>query len=681
MVSLATPVGAMRPPPTPLSQRPTLGLKRDSSFLDTDDEHALSSTTKKLKVAFSPNVDTRIIDDWSEKSFDLVKEEVRTAIERHLAPVERRDETQYTRLVQVLSQDAASSEAASAKLIKKYLLALEARVSVLGECGKLVMAVLDISWLGRDETFVALYLRFMGALASAQSKYQPAIMEKLVSHFAKLPASTGRLPEEMPVPRTKMFARLHMAISSILQRTPSTAISLARVLKLEYPTDLETTRSYIQYQRHLLRVTDYVPELKAEILALIVQRLVSIDVQIQQDLEDLEEEAEERLLQRPSSKDGNDEAEESDDSDVDSVSSSEETSTEQEQRLKELRLKVAKMDATLDLLFDYYTPFIEDGEDNDKNPAYLQLLSHFSTFILPNRTRHAQFLLFHFAQTSTSHIEDFSQQCINLAFGSGNSNHRFTALAYLSSFFARGSHIPAPSVKKLVKILCTSLDGMRHRYEPACRGPDRRTYSLYYAVSQALLYIFCFRWRDLVVRASADGDLSEDDMLAEGQDLAWLPGLKECLQGNIYCRMNPLKVCSPAIVGEFAKIAHHLRFLYVFPKLEVNKRLRLGQASSYYGSGVGGMDVGRRETAWDRKAGEAHHQLEAYFPFDPYHLPKSRHWVADDYNEWKSPAGMRRDDDENETYSESDSEYESDEESVPDELGEALVPDAVSVSS
>ena len=84
----------MPPPLTPL-KRPTIGLKRDSEYLDTDDEAALSSSTKKLRVAFDPNVDVRILDDYSDKSFDLVKEEVRQSIERHIAPGDKKDDAQY----------------------------------------------------------------------------------------------------------------------------------------------------------------------------------------------------------------------------------------------------------------------------------------------------------------------------------------------------------------------------------------------------------------------------------------------------------------------------------------------------------------------------------------------------------------------------------------------------------
>jgi RNA polymerase I-specific transcription initiation factor RRN3 len=674
MVSLAAaaPPGAMGPPPTPkaMPPRPTMGLKRDSSYLDTDDE--VSTATKRLKVAFSPNVDIKILDEsWNEKSFELVKEEVRVSIERH---ADLKHDVQYTKLVALLGQDAFDGDAPSGKLLRKYLLALEARVNSLGDCGKLVIAVLDLAWLGRDEVFVGLYVRFLVSLASAQSKYIPAILERLVSQFAKLPASLGRLPGEESVSRAQMFVRLHMAVKTLLRQVPSASGVLTKSMKVDFPNDLATTRSYIQYQKQLLRLAEYAKELKSEVLALIMQRLVGVDVQIQQDLEDLEDESEERLLQRPSSKDGDNEVEDSDDSDSDS--SSEETSTEDEQRLKELRLKVAKMDGTLDLLFEYYAPLIQDGSD----PEY----------ILPNRTRHAQFLLFHFAQTSEEHTTLFTRRCGELAFVNGMPAQRITAIAYLASFIARASHISSHSVRDVVCALSEYLDAIRKRAEPDCRGPDRRSYAIYYAVAQALLYIFCFRWRDLVIGSAnpeLDGDdYNADDILAEHRDLAWLAGLKETLSRNIFSRLNPLKVCSPAIVAEFANIARHVRLVEVLSLLESNKRLRLGQTSGYYGTGGRhAIDIGRRETAWDRKTGEAHHQLEAYFPFDPYHLPKSKHWVEGDYNEWKLPRGMRQDDEEDYSDDDSDdgseSDYDSDDSVLEQIEGNAAFVDSASTSS
>ncbi|GAB7363556.1 hypothetical protein MBLNU230_g3823t1 [Neophaeotheca triangularis] len=680
MVSLASPAGAMQPPAIPQSQRPTIGMKRDSSYLDSDnggdDDNSSVSTLKRRKVAFDPDINVRFMEDWDVKSMALVREEVRTGIERHLAGGELRDDTQYTKLVQLLQQEngADNTGRAGGKLMKRYLLALESRVSMLGECGKLADAALNLNWLGRDETFATLWTKFAIALVSSHSKYLFDVMDRLVGCFARLPASLGRLPGEESVSRQHMYTRLHTTIQTILKHIPSASSGLVRAIRYEFPNNSATSRTYLQYQRHLLRMAEYAPELKAEVLALIVQRVADVDAHIQEDIEDLEDEAEEQLLQRPSSKDGD--AEDSDESDDDSMSESEFTTSEEELRLKEIRLKVAKMDGTLDLLFEYYTPLIRDGSGPRDNKAFQQLMSHFTTFILPRRSRHTQFLIFHFAQTTPTHSAYFARHCMELAFTQTKSPViRLTACAYVASFVARGTHLPTRTVRDLWHLMADYLNSMRSNYERSCRGPDKRSFPLYYAVTQALLYIFCFRWRDLVTTPLNPSDSNDnenetyDDLLETGHDLTFLPSVKETLTLNIYSPLNPLKVCSPPIVSEFAKLAHHLRFLYIYPLLETNKRVRFALTSSYYGnsSGIGGLDVGRRETAMDRKSGEEHLKLEAYFPFDPYHLPVSKRWVQGEYNEWVLPRGLRGED---EDESEDDGESEVDEEEGEEGISE-----------
>ena len=392
------------------------------------------------------------------------------------------------------------------------------------------------------------------------------------------------------------------------------------------------------------------------------------------------DEAEDQLLQTEGSRPWSSET--LDDSDEESASESEITMTEDEQRLRDLRGKIRKMDQTLDLLFTHYSPIVTAESPPETNEAWLQLMSHFGNFVLPNRCRHTQFLLFHFAQMSPTHVSLFVKRCLQLAFQEGSSsNHRLVACAYVASFTARGAHISPDSVREIFEILCHYLDCMRQKYDVNCQGPNRRSYSLYYAVAQAVLYIFCFRWRDLVLEIAdddpEDGLLSVEDALVEGRELVWLSGIKEILHKSIYSRLNPLKVCSQSIVTEFAKIAHHLRFIYVFPLLETNKRLRLGATVPYY-SGVQGLDIGRRESAWDRKTGEMHHQLEAYFPFDPYNLPRSKRWVAGDYNEWKLPPGMRMEGDDHCDSDDGSEDSESDNDSLLADGGElAAVPELV----
>lgn len=484
------------------------------------------------------------------------------------------------------------------------------------------------------------------------------------------------------------MTRLHNALRYLLRLIPSASSALSESLRGAFPNHHTASRqSYVGFVKNLLRITEYTPELKADILTLVTERLVKIDVEVQEEIDDLEDDIEERLVlggedAAAAAAKLNDAALDSDgyDSDADSVSSSEFSTTPEEQQLRALRDTVAKLDAVLDLLFAHYTPTFANGTSFEVNDAFEHLISQFSTFVLPTyRSRHTQFLIFHFAQLSAAYSERFATVLAQMALGRGvASNGAVSASAYLASFIARGARISKPLIRDIFILLANNLDQMRRLADPTCRGPDLRRYSLFYATAQALLYIFCFRWRDFIVVADDDTDLDNYDVYEEGEP-NWMPGIKEILTQAIYSKLNPLKVCSPAIVGQFASIANHLRFLYVIPLIETNKRLRL---SSYRtmtslpsgGGGVSEMGAGRRENSLSNRNGEAHHQLDAFFPFDPYQLPKSKRWLEGDYMVWKGVPGMQDDAEDDESdVSESDEEEEDGDDQDVD--------DVVSVSS
>jgi RNA polymerase I-specific transcription initiation factor RRN3 len=187
---------------------PQKSLKRDASHLSspppTDsannsssaNNNSSSSQNKRLRVAFDDKVDVRIMDDWTAKPLDLVKDEVRSALEGHLRSGAEKDDSAYEQLrmvfVSAQSNDSSNaavssynSEAPSTALLKKYLVALSGRVSELKACGKLVHAVLDVNWLGRDDGFVALYVRFLGTLGSAVPGFLRTLLDRLVGHFVE----------------------------------------------------------------------------------------------------------------------------------------------------------------------------------------------------------------------------------------------------------------------------------------------------------------------------------------------------------------------------------------------------------------------------------------------------------------------------------------------------------------
>ena len=659
-----------------------MSLKRDSSHLSSPSSHdsILAQKAKRVKVEFNDNVDVRVMDDYDSKPFELVREEVRSAIEGHLRPSDTKDDTVYEQLRQVFAsaavgaddspsrrRDVRTDEKPSSVLLKKYVVALLGRVRDLKECPRLVYSILDINWFGREESFVLQYRRFLGALGSAIPGFVKAIMERIVRHFTELPSSLGRVPGDPTISRRQMLDRLHSVLEYLLRLIPSASGDLAVVLRSEFPNHRTATRrAYISYVTNLFKIAAFTPELKGDILTLTLERIVKIDVEVQEELDDLEEDVDEGIMGGPGKTSSclEDEDDDSNDSDAESTSSTELSTSLEQQRLEALRDTVAKLDAVLDLLFDHYTTTFTSGNKFESLDSFDHLLSQFSTFVMPTyRSRHTQFLVFHFAQVDRMLTERFVGHCVQIILGRNiPSNTAISAAAYLASFIARGARVPKYLVREVVMILTEHLSQLRRAYELTCRGPDLGRYSVYYAISQAILYIFCFRWRDLIKVSAYDDaiDLDDYDVFASGEP-AWVPGFKENLNQSIYTRLNPLKVCSPTIVHQFAAIASHLRFMFVYPLLEMNKKIRLSSYRSY--PTTGSVSAGRRETALSAKAGEEHHQLDAFFPFDPYQLSKSKRWLQGDYNEWKGVPGMKQaDDDDDEDDDDDDgSEVDSDE--------------------
>ncbi|ELR05045.1 hypothetical protein VC83_05072 [Pseudogymnoascus destructans] len=653
------PSGSSASKPTPtktLLRKSALAGKRkldDAGLdLDGDDISASMNPAKRSRmVTFNPLVQEQLFTSSPEAPTDLydVRRLVRKALDEHNRA--GGDDCRYDGLKEVFSTKNRPQGKAETDLMRAHLLALTNCVSLLGKNSSgLVRAVLESEWVGRDEPYVRAYVNFLSNLASAQGAYVGTVLSMLVEKFSTLRISNGRLDDCPIVHRTQLSARVHTALKYLLRLIPSASGTLAPILAAKFPFSDESKKAHMAYINNLIKIIDYAPELKSDIFALITERLVKIDVQMQIDLDDDVAAAVVQSVSNRSDLTGEDDSE-ADDSDSDSDASDDSLDDEQN-RVKAMHENVEKMDAILDTLFELYTPHFEDPLSSSAISTFDTLLSHFRNIILPTyRSRHTQFLLFHFAQTSEHLIDTFAGECVDLAFKSGRpAVLKQSAAAYLASFVSRGANVLPHVVRDVFDYIGTNLDLIRSENELSCRGPDLQRYSTFYATTQALLYIFCFRWRDLVVSPSAEeGEIDEEDFV--GRDLEWRAGVKELLDRTIYSKLNPLKICAPSIVEEFAKIAHHLRFMYVYPLLATNKRIRLSQFALGAGNASSGLlrDSGfSTGVATEDGEEESWHQLVAYFPFDPYQLPKSRRWVENDYVAWRGVPGLRQDEEEEE---------------------------------
>ncbi|KAI2710210.1 hypothetical protein CBS147332_5911 [Penicillium roqueforti] len=609
-----------------------LPLSPSSSQAD-DATEALPPTKKRPRVQFDQDV--KIYEDTSsEKSLTFIREEMRRAIHRHVTMSESEG---YDRIKGMFSADPTKQdddsllayESPTHTSLKNHLLGLISHVASLDRsCSGLVHAIINSEWLGRDESYVKLYIRFLGNLAAAQGTFLGPVLKMLATNLGSIPRRRGRLPGYAVVTPSEMHTRVHMAMRHVLRLIPAGSGSLSPILSAQFPFDTDPASANIAYTRNLIHIITYAPELQSDILALITEKLVKVDVEIQVDMEDFEEEVGDEFLH---------EIDDSDDDDDASVSS-EDSEEDDMKGPKKIKDNILKVDGMIDILFEYFSPPFTSGTLDDKENALDLLLSHFQTIILPTyRSRHSQFLLFHFSQASPVLVDRFAATFVQLIFNKLQPNIlRQSAAAYLASFVARGAHISGEVVRDVFDLLLTHLNSLRMDYEDSCRGPDLRRYGPFYSTAQALLYIFCFRWRDLTT-AAVDGDTAAQvDELEPGQ-IAFPPNIKEFLHKCIYSRLNPLKVCSPAIVAEFARIANHFQFLYVYPLLETNKRIRVTAFRSISNlSDPRFNHVGREIRAGDHLG----YQLDAYFPFDPYQLPRSRRWLEGDYVEWRGIPGL-----------------------------------------
>ena len=103
-----------------------------------------------------------------------------------------------------------------------------------------------------------------------------------------------------------------------------------------------------------------------------------------------------------------------------------------------------------------------------------------------------------------------------------------------------------------------------------------------------------------------------------------------------------IQVCSPNVVMQFARVAQATDFVYCYTILETNKRadISLSAASIKPGNQASRESLSTSMTILHTKVlcEPVNAELNTFFPFDPYRLPKSNAFIQDVYREWSSVA-------------------------------------------
>jgi len=123
---------------------------------------------------------------------------------------------------------------------------------------------------------------------------------------------------------------------------------------------------------------------------------------------------------------------------------------------------------------------------------------------------------------------------------------RSSAVSYIGSYMSRAAYFQPHSIRTgihymvnwCLKYIKTPTDKQKKRYEPYPNKKKEslvlfpRDHTLFYTTVQNILYLFCFRWKDLLTDA--------EGVLKHGSFPVELSGLDRIINS----KFQPLKACS-----------------------------------------------------------------------------------------------------------------------------------------
>ncbi|GME89030.1 binding protein [[Candida] boidinii] len=519
-----------------------------------------------------------------------------------------------------------------------------------------------------NQKFVKVYTTFLSVLVSGIPKFWNDVTDKLIKDFGK--------KSNLPI--------IHDTLNYIIGIMPTSVNSLPALLSKNFPHKQTSKYELTNYVKNLLELTKYCEEVRTPVWSIIMDNCIKLDVELQNELDEIddedlnealdkeendqevnesEEEEEEEEVAESEDDDSEDEAdaekyanddttanysdEGEDDEDEDEEDEINLTTIEGEEEYDVELQKVSdlsgKLDSILSILMkctsEKFTT--ENLESGNGVGLFNTLLSLFKSHVLPTHyTRCIQYLLFHAAQQKRELTETFLFMLIDSVFDQSEmTSNRIKAMQYISSFIARAKTIEKDQLLAVISFFinwCESFINQRESEINDGRGGMER-FKMLYSVFQGLLYIVCFRYEEL--KTNNEWDLSLDRFF----------------QRIIISKFNPLKYCNETVVLIFARISQQTDLCYCFSIIEQNKRERLSgikgprntperkrssspvssKTSSSSSSSSVSMSI-TTSTSHSFSSKQEFLDLEAYFPFDPLMLKKSKKIINENYIEWTS---------------------------------------------
>lgn len=453
-----------------------------------------------------------------------------------------------------------------------------------------VEALLSIRWNDRSNEIVTKYQSFLVNLLAAHNYHCRIVIDHLISLF--MPNTNEEdWPDGVPTEDDcKKCINVHSVINAVLQIVPMSGEMFLKALKSRYPLHHRGVHVNEYYLHNILWVLNYKPSFRVDLFQSIISRLILIDVNAPREFIEKVYEDEEDLFT------------------MDDTKSVKTVCTENGQNANSVLINT--LDVSLNRFFNYMLTECLDPQNGELNwdktkDFYRDLLVIFEEVILPTYDCHhvqfCMFLLCSFKPTLAQGFLDFLWKKVidpNVP-----AVIRRTCVAYIAGLLARALYIDIPTLKSVLQQLTnwihtyiSTQDGLE------CVNSDLRTHSVFYSMCQALFYTVTFRHKELVKNKKG---------------MIFLESLN--LTKIVTSRLNPLRVCQPAVVQNFAAFTRNYQLAYCYSIIEHNSRNTM---PTIYQDENGAVSI-------------SNCILDGLFPFDPFVLRRSREHIQSLYREYE----------------------------------------------
>ncbi|XP_035213526.1 RNA polymerase I-specific transcription initiation factor RRN3-like [Stegodyphus dumicola] len=440
------------------------------------------------------------------------------------------------------------------------------------ENNRIISALLNLSWYLKDDSFIVLYEEFIQNLVTAHASYVGEVLFMIVKIFYTVSDVNN---EDITESEMKMYQNSHKLLKLVIKLVPLSIHALCPLLTKKFPYVKTSTHILHCYIVNLLNICTYLPSKRPEILKCIFEHLINVDVNCsRENIELYEFEREQENIAFI------------------------EQGTMQESDVQKDTSMAFPLARTLDLAMNSMLTFIHktcypEGEELDWDATkklYKELLAVFEKIILPTHgSCHLQYVMFYicsFKQDLCDGFLDYLWKKVqNPSIGPV---HRQICAFYIGSLLARAKYINISTVTACFDLMCNWL----HRYIDVHTTQDLVVHGTFHSICQTVFYVFAFRSKELL-------ELKNGHKYMQSLNFDRI----------VTSRLNPLRFCDSTIVQNFANVSRNYQIAYVYPVIERNNRNLLYscfEPSVSYTAGA---------------------MIQTFFPFDPYLLKRSKHWI------------------------------------------------------